>query len=120
MADADGDDASGKKGLWELMKSRNPTRAEREWMDAIVQHGCVVCKKQYGVFTEPEVHHIDGKTKTGAHLKTIPLCYRHHREGVDTDVYTSRHPYKKRFEERYGTEQEQLEDLQRELGFCFT
>ena len=102
------------------MKSRNPTRAEREWMDAIVTHGCVVCRKEFGIFTETEIHHLDGKTKPGAHLKAIPLCYRHHRDGEDCSVYTSRHPFKKRFEERYGTEQELLESLQRELGFCYT
>ena len=102
------------------MKSRTPTRAERYWMDAIVTHGCCVCRNQYSVFTETEIHHIDGKTKAGAHLNTIPLCYRHHREGSDNDVYTSRHPYKKRFEERYGSENELLEALQRELGFCYT
>ena len=102
------------------MKSKTATKAERLWMDAIVEHGCVVCKREYGVFTETEIHHIDGKTKPGCHLKTIPLCYRHHREGLDNDVYTSRHPFKKRFEERYGTEDELLNTLQRELGFCHT
>ena len=102
------------------MKSRNPTRAERDWMDAITNHGCVVCQREFGIFTDAEIHHIDGKTKPGAHLKTIPLCYRHHREGEDCNGYTSRHPYKKRFEGRYGREEELLEALQRELGFCYT
>ena len=70
------------------MKSRNPTRAEREWMDAITNHGCVVCQREFGIFTETEIHHLDGKTKPGAHLKSIPLCYRHHREGEDCNGYT--------------------------------
>jgi hypothetical protein len=37
-------------------------------------------------------------------LLTIPLCFNHHREGSDCSQYTSRHPHKSRFEERYGTE----------------
>lgn len=74
-------------------------------MDAITQLGCVVCREQLEQLTPAEVHHLDGKTVEGAHFRTIPLCYYHHRAGVDNPTCTSRHPFKARFEARYGSEE---------------
>jgi len=73
-------------------------------MSACTEMGCIVCLLEWETFTESEIHHMDGKVKPGSHLLTIPLCYRHHREGSDNEIYTSRHPHKKKFEDRYGTE----------------
>ena len=88
------------------MKGRTPTKSERQWMNAICQIGCIVCRNEYGVFSPAVPHHMDGKTKEGAHLKTIPLCGAHHQTG---EGCISRHPYKARFEAEYGTEEELLE-----------
>ena len=63
------------------MKGRSANAVDKKWMDDITQLGCCVCHRQFNVFTEAEVHHIDGKTKEGAHLNSIPLCLRHHRAG---------------------------------------
>ena len=93
------------------MKGRQPNKQEKLWMDSISQVGCIVCKVHYDCFTPAEVHHIDGKTKPGAHLKTIGLCYRHHREGVNNEMYVSRHPFKAEFVKRYGTEMDLLEKV---------
>ena len=87
------------------MKSHWATKEEQEWMDAIVQLGCIVCRLYMGVKSPAEVHHINGKTKVGGHLETIPLCPAHHRLGHSNDRYVSRHPYKAQFIERYGTEE---------------
>ena len=80
--------------------------------------GCIVCKLYLDCYTPAEIHHIDGKTKPGAHLKTIGLCFRHHREGVNNELYVSRHPNKREFEKRYGTEQEILKKVNREIERC--
>ena len=80
-------------------------------MNSIVQLGCIVCRVHYDCYSPAEVHHIDGKTKPDAHLKTIPLCFRHHREGVNGKLYVSRHPFKHDFEERYGTEESLLQKV---------
>jgi hypothetical protein len=85
-------------------------------MDSVSQMGCIVCKLHYDCFTPAEIHHISGKTKPGAHLKTIGLCYRHHREGVNNEMYVSRHPNKREFEKRYGTEEYLLEQTKVHLG----
>ena len=92
-----------------VLKGRTPNKDEKLWMDRIVNLGCIVCLHTFGVGSPAEVHHIDGKTKPGCHFLTIPLCFSHHREGVDTAMFTSRHPYKARFYERYGTELELLD-----------
>ena len=98
------------------MKSHTPNREEKEWMDLITQIGCIVCLMQWDVQTPAEVHHIEGKTEPGSHLKTIPLCYAHHRAGKDTPAWVSRHPYKAKFEERYGTEEELYERTKKEVS----
>ena len=50
------------------------------------------------------------------HLYSLPLCAPgHHRNGGRLMV--SRHPFKSRFEMRYGTEMELLNMLQDRLGF---
>ncbi len=93
---------------------RAATKAEQQWMDAICQLGCIVCIKDLETYSPASPHHISGKTKPGAHMETIPLCFHHHQGGHDDAVCTSRHPYKARFEDRYGTEQELL-NITREM-----
>ena len=91
------------------LKGRKPTKAEKDHMRNVVDLGCIVCLNQ-GIGSLAEVHHMDGKTKKGAHFKVLPLCYVHHRHGRDKEPI-SRHPYKKRFEDAYGTEEELLEKV---------
>jgi hypothetical protein len=99
------------------LKSKTATAEEKRWMDAITEMGCIICKRELGVVSPPEIHHLNGKVKKGCHLQSIPLCYRHHREGSDNALYTSRHPSKKRFEERYGTEESLLAATREQLSW---
>lgn len=91
------------------MKGRAPNAEERLWLSRSCELGCIVCLEFEGTYSPACPHHMDGKTKPEAHLKTIPLCGLHHQGGADNASYTSRHPYKARFEQRYGSEQELLE-----------
>ena len=90
----------------------SPNAEERAWMDFIVAHGCVACRID-GVTPRPTaVHHIlRGGVRMG-HLFTLPLCDPGHHQGGDAIGLTSRHPWKARFEKRYGTEMELLARLQ--------
>jgi len=97
------------------MKGRNPTADEQRHMDAVQALGCIVCLLDMGKHTQAEIHHIAGKTSPGAHFNIIPLCPAHHRLGNDNSLYTSRHPYKARFDERYGTEDRLREQTDRLL-----
>ena len=97
------------------MKSHAATKEEREWMNAIRELGCIVCLLEWDMTTPPEIHHIAGKTKPGTHMLTIPLCKEHHRGQRDDQICTSRHPWKQRFEERYGSELELLNECRRRI-----
>lgn len=94
---------------------RTPNKAEAEWMDKIVAYGCVACRID-GHFSRPAVHHIlRGGVRLG-HLFTIPLCDPGHHQGGGAIGLVSRHPWKARFEARYGTELELLEKMRKELA----
>ena len=66
------------------MKGRNPTAKEKRHMDKVSQIGCIVCRNQGNDFVPSE-------TMNG--------------------LWVSRHPWKKEFEKRYGTEQELLDQV---------
>lgn len=71
------------------MKGRNPTAEERRWMARVRDCGCIACLNE-GIETPPEytlIHHIDGKTKEGAHFLTLPLCDGHHSPHYDTGLH---------------------------------
>ena len=78
-------------------------------MDSLSELGCIVCRLHMDCYSPAEIHHINGSRKPGCHFFTLPLCYRHHREGVKNDLYVSRHPFKAEFVKRYGTEMYLLE-----------
>lgn len=95
---------------------RSQTAEEKLWIKAILSFGCVACWLDGLAGVPAEVHHIlRGSVRMG-HLYSLPLCANgpngHHRNGP-----TARHPYKARFEAKYGTEQHLLNLLQRRLGF---
>ena len=89
------------------------SKNEKKHYEKLAQLGCIVCK-QYDIETPAEIHHIEGKTKANSHFKVLPLCFEHHRIG-NRFRPISRHPYKKRFEEAYGTEEELLEQVNKLL-----
>ena len=75
-------------------------------IDRILEIGCIVCKNE-GVSTPAEFHHIHGPDHRRVGNKVgIGLCYYHHRSGTRSDRYVSRHPFKKEWEKRSGTELE--------------
>lgn len=93
------------------------SKADKEYLDRIQQLGCIVCKLA-GVYTPAEIHHIVEGTRRQGHQSAIPLCVPHHRGGSDgrRDNFISRHPYKHRFEQEYGTEYELLAAVRRLLN----
>lgn len=91
------------------MKGRRPTAEEARFMDAIAKLGCVACRKDGWENLDVSVHHVDGRTKPGAHMLVLPLCAGHHQDGTGANpTLIAVHPHKARFEERYGTQRELL------------
>lgn len=92
------------------MNGVKPNKAMQARHDAMREIGCIICLRE-GIFTPAKIHHINGCKTQERHAETLGLCYCHHQADQEMPVdprYTSRHPFKKRFEERYGTEEELL------------
>lgn len=103
------------------MKGRRPTAEESRFMDAIARLGCIACRKDGWENPDVSVHHIDGRTKPGAHLLVLPLCAGHHQAGTGANpTLIAVHPDKARFEDRYGTQIELLAECMAMLGISET
>lgn len=96
---------------------RAPTKAERSWMDAIVEHGCICCVLDGHAPRPTAVHHILRGGQRIGHLFTLPACDPGHHQGGSPLGLLSRHPYKAQWEAKYGTELELLALLQEKLGW---
>ena len=98
------------------MLGRKPNNLELKRFQKIIDLNCIVCRLFLGKETPPQIHHIEGSVKEGAHLKTIGLCFYHHMEGGNKQEYVSRHPHKAEFENRYGSEYKLLEITNNLIG----
>ncbi len=83
--------------------AKPPNKKTKQAYQRAVEFGCVVCKKHYGLRTEPTIHHLTGGGMALKSKKFIPLCHEHHQgnQGV--------HHNTKVFEERFGTQEELLD-----------
>lgn len=99
------------------MKGRTPTAAERAFMEAAGKVPCLACTIDGRHNPVISLHHIDGRTKPGAHFLVLPLCGPHHQQD-DSDPLQrpSVHGRKATFTARYGTELELLAKLRSLLG----
>ena len=94
------------------MKGRTPNKAEKQYHNDLVEWvGCIACRLDGNFNPTCSIHHIDGRTKPDAHWKVLPLCAGHHQDGTGIPGLVAIHPWKRRFEKLYGTQ----EELQR---FC--
>lgn len=93
------------------MKGTTPTKTEKLLWSRIAAYGCVACKKDGINNFEVSIHHIDGRTKPGAHSKVLPLCAGHHQDGTGWPGLIAVHPWKTRFETRYGTQSKLLNEI---------
>ena len=84
------------------------TKAEQEWMGQITRLGCIACRVM-GIFGTPcEVHHLLQNGERIDHEHSIGLCPSHHRAGLKNKYVVSRHPWRREFEARYGSEESLL------------
>lgn len=83
------------------MKGRAPTVGQSRFHDLLCSRlGCVACRLDGRTNTYCSVHHIDGRTKPHAHWLVLPLCGGHHQD--DGRGLIAIHPWKTRFEKKYG------------------
>jgi len=91
------------------------TNQEKKWLQHLVDIGCIVCRLN-DIYSPPDIHHILRSGKKQTDLETIPLCFIHHRSGLNNEVAVSRHPHKREFEKRYGTENELFKQCKVQSG----
>lgn len=85
------------------MKGTTPTKAQQDYWTLLCEHvGCIACRKDGRLNTWCSIHHVDGRTKPHAHWLVLPLCGPHHQDNGTTDAV---HPFKRRFEDRYGKQE---------------
>lgn len=92
------------------------TKDEERYQRAVREAGCCVCRRTMSVFTPCEIHH---RLRGGRRInewEVLGLCQPHHRGGVKNERLTSRHPYRRAFEIRYGTEAELLAWTRAQVG----
>ncbi|MNF74887.1 hypothetical protein D3C84_569330 [compost metagenome] len=93
------------------MKGRTRTAAEKHLHDRLANEvGCIACRKNGIRNMVVSIHHIDGRTKPGAHSRVLPLCAGHHQDGTGAPGLIAVHPWKRRFEDKYGGQYDLLED----------
>lgn len=106
----DGQDGAPRRRKGKGLKThqRPVTAQEKLYHDRLCSViGCVACLKEGHYNPVVSIHHIDGRTKPGCHQCVLPLCAGHHQQGTGPDpTYIAVHPYKARFEARYGTQLE--------------
>ena len=81
----------------------------KQYWSKVAALGCIACRKD-GLFNDfVSIHHVDGRTKPGAHYKVLPLCGPHHQTGGESAPAI--HPYKARFEAKYGKQEDLLKEI---------
>ena len=92
-------------------KERAVTAAEKLMWDRLAKLGCVACMKDGNFNPHVSIHHVEGRTKPGCHQLVLPLCAGHHQDGTGEDkTLIAVHPWKARFEARYGTQAELMDE----------
>ncbi len=90
-----------------MIKGRSVTASQKKFHNMLAEVvGCCACRKDGGFNDYVSIHHIDGRTKPNAHWLVLPLCAGHHQDMGDGLIPV--HPYKARFESKYGRQLDQL------------
>lgn len=86
---------------------RNLTHTEKAYWNLLCEHvGCIACFLDGRFNNYVSIHHINGRSKTGAHTQVLPLCAEHHQTGGEEAPAI--HPWKARFEAKYGKQADLL------------
>ena len=86
------------------------TNAEKVHLRKVADLGCIACRKLGYEDTPAELHHVKKGTmgKKASNYEVIPLCPHHHRTSNE-----SYHLNPLWFTEKFGTQQELLEEVTR-------
>lgn len=95
-------------------KQRAVAPAEKVLWNRLAALGCIACMKDGRYNPHVSIHHVDGRTKPGCHQLVLPLCAPHHQD--DGSGALAVHPWKARFEKRYGSQLDLVAECMKMLG----
>lgn len=90
------------------------TAEEKELWSKLAEMGCIACMKEGFYNPHVSIHHVDGRTKPGCHKLVLPLCGPHHQD--DGSGALAVHPWKARFERRYGAQLDLVAECMKLIG----
>lgn len=90
------------------------TSAEKLVWSKLAEMGCIACMKDGFYNPHVSIHHVDGRTKPGCHMLVLPLCGPHHQD--DGSGALAVHPWKARFERRYGNQMDLVAECMKLIG----
>lgn len=102
-------------------KTKTPTVAQKLRMERIKHDvGCIACRIEGRGYVAPDIHHLTDYGRRRGHRFTIGLCPAHHRhEHADPAYGPNLARDKWEFEQKYGTDDELLEQTDDWLEFFF-
>lgn len=88
------------------------SHADRLHLERVAALGCLICRKEMGVFTPTSIHHV--RTLHGRRIKrndqfVIPLCPTHHQYGGPGTAF---HAGSRQWQHIHGTEEQLLDEVQ--------
>lgn len=93
------------------MKGRAPTAEQKRFHDMLANEiGCIASRKDGFFDPVVSIHHIDGRTKPDAHWLVLPLSAGNHQDGTGAPGRLAVHPWKTRFEAKYGAQRDLLRE----------
>lgn len=117
IAAVDAEVRAHPKGVTAKPGKRAPTVEESERMGRVVRFGCIACYLDKVFARETAIHHILRGGRRLGHRYTLGLCDPGHHQNGEQFGMVSRHPYKARFEAKYGTEAELLALTDKLIGY---
>ena len=92
------------------MKGRSANLAQKHYHSLLADLGCIACRKHGIHNASVSIHHINGRTRPLAHWQVLPLCSGHHQDGTGAQGLIAIHPWKGRFEAKYGSQSDLLKE----------
>lgn len=97
------------------MKGSTVSAAAKRFHNELASLGCIACLKDGRYNFLVSIHHINGRTRPGAHFQVLPLCAGHHQDGTGAPGLIAVHPWKARFEKLYGSQERLLAECLEKL-----
>lgn len=93
------------------------TDTEKVIWSKLAALGCVACRADGNFNPHVSIHHVDGRTKPGCHMLVLALCSGHHQASTGEDkTLLAIHPWKARWEKRYGSQMDLVAENMKLIG----